>query len=100
MGGDVGPIGSQILADIAHCGDLSLSSTLRSSTVGSINPRSRSPRKRHRRMPTFTWRLLDQDPTRYDFDDPENHASERGNAKAMSALPPKADIRRHDRHVR
>jgi len=32
-------------------------------------------------MPTFTWRLLDQDPTRYD-DNPENHASGRGNAKA------------------
>jgi len=31
-------------------------------------------------MPTFTWRLLDQGPTRYDFDNPENHASERGSS--------------------
>jgi len=31
-------------------------------------------------MPTFTWRLLDQGPTRYGFDNPENHASERGSS--------------------
>jgi hypothetical protein len=74
VGRDIGPISSQILAKIAH--PFSLAHWIRAQREGHLNPYAwwcrQSPLSEVER--TITPRLWDQGPTRYNVDDPENHA--------------------------